>query len=459
MNDQKVEIDISKTMAEVHDLIERYLSDDSGVQPFDIKEVLLDLRDHEEELYLTTLKKIPSELLADVIAELPPHLQEEASERLGVKKLAKIATEMDTDDAADFLKNIGEKDISRAENILNKINPEDQETIRKLISYEDDIAGAYMQAELFSTKEDEVVGEAINRLRLMKRNNEIQGISQVFIIKEQGEFVCSIGPEELVLLNPTDSFKTSLEQGDIKKNEIAANHFDDIKTVVEKVSDYNLPVIPVIDDAGVLLGRITSDDVYDLIETRATEEIFGKAGLNAEVEQADNITKAAKQRALWLGVNLLTAIAASLVVALFDSTLQSYVSLAILMPIVASMGGNAGTQSLTVTVRQLSIGEIELDDAIDTMKKEVSLALINGAFFAIVIGAIAYFWFKIPALGVVIAISTIINILIAGFSGAFIPYMLNRLKIDPAIASTVILTTITDLIGFLSFLGLAKLLM
>lgn len=459
MNDQKVEIDISKTMAEVHDLIERYLSDDSGVQPFDIKEVLLDLRDHEEELYLTTLKKIPSELLADVIAELPPHLQEEASERLGVKKLAKIATEMDTDDAADFLKNIGEKDISRAENILNKINPEDQETIRKLISYEDDIAGAYMQAELFSTKEDEVVGEAINRLRLMKRNNEIQGISQVFIIKEQGEFVCSIGPEELVLLNPTDSFKTSLEQGDIKKNEIAANHFDDIKSVVEKVSDYNLPVIPVIDDAGVLLGRITSDDVYDLIETRATEEIFGKAGLNAEVEQADNITKAAKQRALWLGVNLLTAIAASLVVALFDSTLQSYVSLAILMPIVASMGGNAGTQSLTVTVRQLSIGEIELDDAIDTMKKEVSLALINGAFFAIVIGAIAYFWFKIPALGVVIAISTIINILIAGFSGAVIPYMLNRLKIDPAIASTVLLTTITDLIGFLSFLGLAKLLM
>lgn len=446
-------------MAEVHDLIERYLSDDSGVQPFDIKEVLLDLRDHEEELYLTTLKKIPSELLADVIAELPPHLQEEASERLGVKKLAKIATEMDTDDAADFLKNIGEKDISRAENILNKINPEDQETIRKLISYEDDIAGAYMQAELFSTKEDEVVGEAINRLRLMKRNNEIQGISQVFIIKEQGEFVCSIGPEELVLLNPTDSFKTSLEQGDIKKNEIAANHFDDIKSVVEKVSDYNLPVIPVIDDAGVLLGRITSDDVYDLIETRATEEIFGKAGLNAEVEQADNITKAAKQRALWLGVNLLTAIAASLVVALFDSTLQSYVSLAILMPIVASMGGNAGTQSLTVTVRQLSIGEIELDDAIDTMKKEVSLALINGAFFAIVIGAIAYFWFKIPALGVVIAISTIINILIAGFSGAVIPYMLNRLKIDPAIASTVLLTTITDLIGFLSFLGLAKLLM
>jgi magnesium transporter len=323
LNDQKVEIDISKTMAEVHDLIERYLSDDSGVQPFDIKEVLLDLRDHEEELYLTTLKKIPSELLADVIAELPPHLQEEASERLGVKKLAKIATEMDTDDAADFLKNIGEKDISRAENILNKINPEDQETIRKLISYEDDIAGAYMQAELFSTKEDEVVGEAINRLRLMKRNNEIQGISQVFIIKEQGEFVCSIGPEELVLLNPTDSFKKSLEQWDIKKNEIAANHFDDIKSVVEKVSDYNLPVIPVIDDAGVLLGRITSDDVYDLIETRATEEIFGKAGLNAEVEQADNITKAAKQRALWLGVNLLTAIAASLVVALFDSTLQS----------------------------------------------------------------------------------------------------------------------------------------
>jgi magnesium transporter len=457
--DHNSEIDVSKTMAEVDELIDLYQADSSGVQPFDIKEVLLQLRDHEEDLYLNTLKKIPSELLADVIAEMPPHLQEEASERLGIKKLAKIASEMDTDDAADFLKNIGEKNISRAENILNKINPEDQETIRKLISYEDDLAGAYMQTELFSTKEDEIVGESISRLRLMKRNNEIQGISQVFILKDSGEFICSIGPEELVLLNPLDSFKSSLEQGDIKKNEIAADHFENIKTVVEKVSDYNLPVIPVIDEKGILLGRITSDDIYDLIENRATEEIFGKAGLNAEVEQADNIGQAARQRALWLGVNLLTAIAASVVVAMFDSTLQTYVSLTILMPIVASMGGNAGTQSLTVTVRQLSIGEIELEDAIDTIKKEVSLALINGLFFAIVIGTIAFFWFKIPALGVVIAISTIINILIAGFSGAVIPYLLDRLKIDPAIASTVLLTTITDIIGFLSFLGLAKLMM
>jgi magnesium transporter len=457
MSDNNLEL--ARLVADVNDSLKRYSTDKGAVLPFDLKETLLEIKDLEDEYYFTTLKSIPNELLAEVITELPPHLQEETSDRLGIKKLANITTEMDTDDAADFLQNIGEKNISRAENILQKINPEDQQIIRDLISYEEDLAGAYMQTELFSVREDEIVGEAINRLRQMKKDGEIEGISQVFIVKETGEFNCSIGPEELVLLNPFDSFKTSLEQSDLKKHEMVANHFEDIKDVVERVSDYNLTVIPVVDDQRNLLGRITSDDIYDLIETHATEDMFSMAGLNAEVEQSDNLHQAAKNRALWLGVNLLTAIAASGVVAYFDSTIRSYISLAILMPIVASMGGNAGTQSLTVTVRQLSIGEIDLEDAIDTLKKEIYLALMNGLLFSLVIGALSYFWFKIPMLGVVMALSIIINLLIAGFFGAIIPLLLDRLKVDPAIASTVLLTTITDIIGFFSFLGLAKLLM
>ena len=459
MDKIEVEVNVSTLINDIKEAIESYSSDEGSVHAFDLKETLLEIRDIEEELYLSTMKTIPNELLADIISELPSHLQEEASERFGIKKLARITTEMDTDDAADFLKNIGEKNISRAENILQKINAEDQKIIRELISYEDDVAGAYMQTELFSAKENEVVGEGIKRLRQMKIDGEIQEISQVFIVSNSGEFLCSIGSEELVFLNPSETFKDSLEQAYIKKYEFTVNHFDDIKDVVEKVSDYNRSVIPVIDEKRILLGRITSDDIYDLIETQATEEMFSMAGLNADVEQADDLKEAAKQRSLWLGVNLLTAISASAVISVFDSTIQSYVSLAVLMPIVASMGGNAGTQSLTVTVRQLSIGEIDFEDAISTIKKEVSLALINGLIFAIVIGVLAYLWFKLPILGVVIAISTIINILVAGFSGAIIPLFLDKLKVDPAIASTVLLTTITDLIGFLSFLGLAKLMM
>tara|TARA_R110002072_G_scaffold534_5_gene3771 strand:+ start:25790 stop:27199 length:1410 start_codon:yes stop_codon:yes gene_type:complete len=460
LSETAVEIDITSLVFDVKEAIKHYQSDDNvTVHPFDIKETLVEIRDLDEEVYLSTLKSIPNVLLAEVIAEFPSHLQEEASELLGVKKLAKITTEMDTDDAADFLQNISERDEKKAESVLGIINKEDQEIIRSLISYDDDVAGAYMQSELFSVSEDELVGASINRLRKMKADGDIESLSQVFVTKKSQEYICSIGLEELVLLDPDNAFKDIINRSDIRRIEFSCHHQDDIRDVVEKVSDYNLGVIPVIDDNNKLIGRITSDDIYDLIETQATEEMFSMAGLNADVEQSDDIIQAAKNRALWLGVNLLTAIAASAIISLFDSTIEKFVSLAILMPIVASMGGNAGTQSLTVTVRQLSIGEIELDDAIDTIKKEVTLSLINGLLFALVIGVIAYFWFQIPYLGIVIGLSTIINLFIAGFAGALIPLALDKLDIDPAIASTVLLTTITDIIGFFSFLGLARLLM
>lgn len=459
MNDNTFDIDIAKLVDEAKKAVQLYATEIGKVHPFDLKETLLEIRDLDENVYLQTLKSIPNELLAEVIAELPVHLQEETSDLLGIKKLAKITSEMDTDDAADFLKSIRDRNFSKAENILEKINPTDQKIIRNLISYQDELAGAYMQTELFSVKENEEVGASIGRLRSMKKSGDIHGINQVFIIDNNENYICSIGLEELILLDPNVPFKVALEAEDVTKFDLTANHFDNIKDVVEKVGDYNLAVIPVIDDAGKLLGRITSDDIYDLIEAHATEDMYSMAGLKAEVEQSDNLRMAAKQRALWLGVNLLTAIAASAVVALFDSTIQSFVSLAILMPIVASMGGNAGTQSLTVTVRQLSIGEIGFEDAVDTIKKEVSLALMNGLFFAVLIGIFSYFWFQLPYLGIVIALSTIVNLFVAGLSGALIPLLLDKVKIDPAIASTVILTTITDIVGFFSFLGLAKLLM
>jgi magnesium transporter len=183
------------------------------------------------------------------------------------------------------------------------------------------------------------------------------------------------------------------------------------------------------------------------------------AGVHEDAEEDEDILQAGKTRALWLGVNLITAILASIVIGMFEQTLSSIVALAILMPIVASMGGNAGTQSLTVVVRQLALGDIAQNDAIRTIKKEVILSLANGTIFAIVMGLIAYVWFAQPLLGVVIGLSMIINLLSAGFFGSMIPLLLKKLDIDPAIASTVILTTITDVVGFVSFLGLATMIL
>jgi len=231
---------------------------------------------------------------------------------------------------------------------------------------------------------------------------------------------------------------------------------DDIEDVVKKFEDYNLSVVAVTGYKNRLLGRITSDDIIDVVEQTATEQLYQLAGVNEDSEQEEELLQTGKKRASWLFINLITAILASLVIGLFDDTLKQYIALAILMPIVASMGGNAGTQTLAVMVRQLALGEIDDQNSRDAIKKEIALSLFNGAIFALLLGLIAFAWFHNPLLGFVIALSMVITLFCAGFFGAMIPLVLKKFDIDPAIGSTVILTTVTDIMGFFSFLALAK---
>lgn len=429
---------------------------DQSLSPYDIKELLLEVRDHDADEFKKLFLQIPNQILAEIISEFPDYVQEEIAGLVGVKKIASIATEMDTDDAAVLIKNISEFDEEKAEKVLDRFDNEDRETIEKLIAYDEDVAGAYMQTEVFSAKLTEDVWTSIERLKKLKKENEIDSVHHVFVVNDSNEFVCSVGLEELVVCEKEETYQQNIDNGFFHFSKIIANHNEDVKKVVEKVSDYNLSVIPVLDDNNHLIGRITSDDIYDLIEEIATEEIFHMAGVNAEAEEAEEILPVAKTRAFWLFINLITAIAASYIISIFDSTIQTYVALAVLMPIVASMGGNAGTQSLTVTVRQLAVGEIDNTDALYTIKKEVLLSLINGFLFSIIVGVFAYFWFQMPKLGIVVALSIIVNLLSAGLFGAVIPMSLEKLKVDPAIASTVLLTTVTDIVGFFTFLSLAK---
>jgi magnesium transporter len=231
---------------------------------------------------------------------------------------------------------------------------------------------------------------------------------------------------------------------------------DDISNIIKIFEDYDLSVIPIVGYQNRLIGRITSDDVYDMIEEKATEQIYNLAGIGENKDYEGNIAKAIKTRGSWLFINLITAILASIVINVFEDTISSYIALAILMPIVASMGGNAGTQTLTIVVRQLALGDIVFDNAKEVVKKELLIAFINGVIFAAIVGIVAYVWFDKPLLGVVIALSLVINIFLSGFFGALIPLGLKKLNIDPAVGSTVILTTATDVIGFFSFLLLAK---
>ncbi|MBU1659774.1 magnesium transporter [bacterium] len=424
--------------------------------PQDTAEILEDIYALDHERFSKIVASIPHEYLANIILELPEKLKEELYNFFSPEELAQITTHLYTDDATDMILDIQEMNEKMASAVLENMGAEDREQIELLSSFDENEAGSYMQTELFTALKDESIGSAMKRLKQMKRAGEIENVHQLYIIDKRKHFIASILLEDLIMYSRDDSFATLDEE---ELHHLSVNAHDDIHDVVNLFEKYDVAVLPVLDKNNKLIGRITSDDIYDVIEKHATEQIFNLAGVNESIESEEKFFQVGKHRAIWLGVNLLTAIAASFVIGIFDQALQSMVALAILMPIVASMGGNAGTQSLAVTVRQLAIGDIDFEDAKATIIKETLLALFSGVIFAFVMGIIAYFWFNLPMLGLVIGLSMVINLFAAGFFGAVIPMVLTKVGSDPAIGSSVVLTTVTDIVGFFSFLGLASLIL
>ncbi|MBP7748918.1 MAG: magnesium transporter [Aliarcobacter sp.] len=437
-------------------IISDFKNDKYEGHPYDLAQELLDLREISEDDYEFICKKMPIELFAEILCEMPNYIQEEISDILSDNKIANITSKMDSDDASMLIYNISQNNEEIAETILSKLNEKDKEIIRQLNSYEEDQAGAYMQNELFKASLDEKIGDSLKRLRELKQNDILDNIFHAHIVTSDGKFIGSIGLEELILFEHDLKYKDIPEE---KFTNYSLNDKEDIEDAVDMFTNYNLSALAVVDSDNKLLGRITHDDIHDIIQQINTKQLYSLAGVSDDAEHEESIYLIGRNRAIWLGVNLITAVLASLVIGIFDATIQSLVALAILMPIVASMGGNAGTQTLTVTVRQMALGEIDYQDAKKIIYKEVVISLVNGVLFATIIGVVAYLWFGLPLLGVVIGISMIINLFSAGFFGAVIPIILQKKGIDPAIGSTVILTTVTDVVGFFSFLGLATLIL
>lgn len=421
----------------------------------EIAYLLKKTRKKDKEKFYKYLNKIPNDILGDVLLELPEKIKDEAIEFLPSNELADVVENLDSDDATDLINDIYDVDEDKREEVYAQLDEEDQEDIDKLRSYSEDQAGAWMQTELFEVTLNETIQTSINRLKELKASDELTNIHQAFIVNDDHRLIAAIALEDLILFDFNKSYKEVITTKELRSVE-ATDDIEDVATIFEQ---FDLSVLPVIDYQAKLVGRITSDDIYDVIEERATDQIYNLAGVSDDAEQEDELFGVFKNRAAWLSINLITAIAASIVIALFDETLAAFIPLAILMPIVASMGGNAGTQTLTVIVRQMALGDIDLEHSKEVLKKEILVSLLNGLLFSVIMGTIAYLWFSISQLGVVIALAMIINLLIAGFFGAAIPLLLKRLNIDPAIGSTVLLTTATDVFGFLSFLGLASLIL
>ena len=424
----------------------------SEMHPSDIARILKGLDDKE---FSDAIKLVPNNLVGDVALALPDRYFDDVVENLSVDDLSQAVTELESDDQAEFMQELEELDEKVASEVFENLHEDDQEEITRLQTYDENQAGAHMQLELFTANKDEIVQDVIKRFARLRKENEVENVQNLFITDKDNKLKYAVGLDDLLIFDFSKTVIENIEASDESFEPIKAVDTEDIKEVVHIFEEYDLSVLAIVNAYGVLLGRITSDDIYDIINEHATEQMYNLAGVDDEAEEDEEILPAGKKRATWLGLNLITAIAASLVIGIFSDTLESMVALAVLMPIVASMGGNAGTQSLTVVVRQLALGDISQGDALRIIKKEVIIALMNGLLFAIVIGVIAAVWFNSGMLGVVIGLSMIINLFMAGFFGATIPLLLKRLNVDPAIGSTVILTTVTDVVGFFSFLGLA----
>jgi len=419
-----------------------------------IAKLLKKIKKQDDAKFFEYLKKIPTDILGDVLLELPEKIKDEAISHLSAEKLGFAVEALESDDATDLIQDIGDIDEEKSENVIASLDEEDQDDIEKLLQYSDSQAGAYMQTEVFDATLDESIEDAVTRLKILKDSDELENIHNVFIVDDEHHLMGAISLEDLITLDFSTTFQSILSSGDYQTHK--ARSIDLIEDVAHTVEQFDLNAIAIVDWENKLVGRITADDVIDVIEELATDQIYNMAGVDEDTEYEEDLKMVTYRRGSWLFVNLLTAIAASFVISMFDATLQAFIPLAILMPIVASMGGNSGTQTLTVMVRQMALGDIDTENAKDAITKEIIVSFLNGLLFAFIMGTVAFFWFDNVMLGVVIGLAMIINMLTAGIFGAIVPLSLKKFGIDPAIGSTVVLTTATDMIGFFAFLALAQ---
>ncbi len=384
----------------------------------------------------------------EILPELEEDIRDEVAEQMGTRALARAIARLDSDDALSLILTLEEHEQRR---VLHAIPEELRGILEEGLAFPEDSAGRLMDRDFVAVPSFWSVGETIDYMR--EADDLPQDFYDIFVVDPRHRAVGRVSLSH-VLRN-----KRPIKINDIMDaGLVSVPAAMDQEEVAYLFAQQNIVSAPVVDDAGRLIGAITVDDVLDVITEEAEEDIMRLGGV-----QSDDLYSAAidtgRSRFSWLFVNLITAIMASIVIGLFEATLQQIVILAVLMPIVASMGGNAGTQTMTVAVRALATKELTPSNAMRVMGKEILVGLYNGVLFAALIGAVAWFWTDTWTIGAIMAIAMLITLVIAAMSGMAIPLLLARTGVDPAVASGVILTTVTDVVAFAVFLGLAALLL
>jgi magnesium transporter len=381
----------------------------------------------------------------EIFVELNESIQSEILLLLSINSIANLLKKLESDDAITILENI---DQSKKDSVLNLLPPQDRFLLEEGLGYPEDSAARIMQREFTAIPSNWSVGQTIDYLRESK--NLPDEFLEIFIVDTDFKPIGTV-PSSKVLRTPRDNKMNSI----MREMQVLIPVNMDQEEVGHTFENYNLTSAGVVDKNNKLVGMITSDDILTIVKEEAEEDVLRLAGVGDE-EITDGIFKKTKRRFNWLLLNLFTAFLATWVISIFGATIEQMVALAFLMPIVASMGGNAGMQTLAVTIRAIATQKLSTTNISKTVLKEFAIGILNGIIFAIISSVIVFLWFKDLNLSIIIAVSMILNMIVAGLFGILVPVTLKKFKVDPAISSSVFVTTITDVIGFLSFLGVGK---
>lgn len=416
----------------------------SGLAPVDVAHLIEGSPPKARKILWDLIDK---ELEGEVLQYLSEELQGHFLSDMTAEEVIDVTADLEIDDIADMLQQLPER---VTQEVLESMDQVDRARIETVLGYPEDSAGGLMNTDTVTVR-PEITLDVV--LRYLRRHKSLPAMTDsVLVVNRQNEYIGLLPINKLLVCDPSQTVREVMTT-DARVIQ-ATEHESEIAKLFER---HDLVSAPVVDAAGHLIGRITIDDVVDVIRERADHSLMSMAGLDDEEDTFAPALKTSRRRAVWLGINLVTAFMASAVIGLFEATIQQIVALAVLMPIVASMGGIAGSQVLTLVIRGQALGHLSGANMRWLFRRELIVAGLNGILWAFVIAVITYWWFNDLGIAVIIAAAIMINLLIAAVSGAALPLIMKARGIDPALAGSVVLTTITDVVGFMSFLGLATL--
>lgn len=392
---------------------------------------------------------IDTEIEGEILMEVGDEVRESLVRDMDVEELRAATEQLDLDDLADFVQSLPEHLTAE---VLAGMGRQDRARLEQVLAYPEESAGGLMNLDVITVRGDVTLDVVLRYLR--RRGDMPRQTDRLWVTDRYGRYLGEL-PLRVILTNPAETLVSDVSVRKIEPLNVMTSQTD----VSRAFEDFNLVSAPVIDDNNTLIGRITIDDVVDVIREEAEQSVMSMAGLNQEDDIFAPVLKSARKRALWLGVNLLTALMASWVIAQFEGTLERVVTLAVLMSVVPSMGGIAGSQTLTLVIRGQALNQINKRNLNDLLTREVSVGLLNGILWATIVAVLVWLWFGDPQIGLIIGIALVINMATAAYAGAMLPLFLRKIGVDPALAGGVALTTITDVVGLVAFLGLATLLL